>query len=557
MTTEPAAPKGPWTLVRARRIHTMSGPAVEAMVLLAGRVVATGSFADLEGRFPVERRVDLDGVVVPGFNDAHVHPTMTAENQLHVDCSPEVAVDEDRLVALLRQEAERSGSGEWVVGSRYDQSKTTSGRIVDRHFLDRVTGDVPTVLSHVSVHWGVLNSAALRAAGLDDDSADPQDGALGRDGDGRLNGVLYEQALFDVCMPSLARRPTVVPTSSLEQRLRALQRVQRMFHAVGLTSACDALCGPDDVRLLMAARDAGALTLRTGMLVAYPHSDHVAALGLRSLGDEQLRLVGIKAFVDGACAGGNCLVDQPFEGTDDHGMQTIGTDVLEELVARTHRDGVVLGVHANGDRAIRLLLTAHEKARAAAPAGAAAVRHRVEHCTVVDDDIVARMASSGLVAVPFGSYARFHGDKLPGYYGAERLERMFAHRTLLDAGIPVAGSSDYPCGPLEPLVAITSCAERRAIDGTPIGLSQRISVREAVQLYTTGSAFATGEERVKGTLSPGLVADFVELSDDIYAVPAAEVLNLDVRSTWVGGDCVYALDGADEAPGQRVVAGLQ
>jgi predicted amidohydrolase YtcJ len=533
----------------------MAGPPVEAMVLLAGRVVATGTFGDLGARFESARRVDLDGVVVPGFNDAHVHPTMTAENQLHLDCSPEVAVDEDRLVALLRQEAERCGPGEWVVGSRYDQTKTTSGRVVDRHFLDRVTGDVPTLLNHVSVHWGVLNSAALRAAGLDDDSADPRDGALGRDGEGRLNGVLYEQALFDVAMPSLARRPTVVPSSSLGQRLRSLQRVQRMFHSVGLTSACDALCGPDDVRLLMDARDAGTLTLRTGMLLAYPYYDQVAALGLRSLGDERLRLVGIKAFVDGACAGGNCLVDQPFEGTDDHGMQTIGTDVLEDLVARTYRDGMVLGVHANGDRAIRMLLTAHEKARADAPAAASAVRPRVEHGTRVVDDNVTRMEAVGGVAVPFGSYARFHGDKLPGYYGNERLERMFAHRTLLDAGIAVAGSSDYPCGPVEPLAAITSCAERRAVDGSPVGLSQRISVREAVQLYTTGSAFTTGEERLKGTLSPGLLADFVELSDDVFEVPAADVVGLDVRSTWVGGECVFALDGRGGPQEPAVVGG--
>jgi predicted amidohydrolase YtcJ len=525
----------------------MAGPPAEAMVLLGDRVVATGDHADLAARFPVSEAVSLDGVLIPGLNDAHVHPTMTAENQLHVDCSPEIAVDEDTLVALLRAEAGSCSPGEWVIGSRYDQSKTTGGRVVDRHFLDRVTGDTPTLLYHVSVHWGVLNSAGLRAAGLDDDSTAPQDGALGRDGEGRLNGVVYEQALFDIAYPALARRPTAVPASSLDQRLRSLDRVQQMFHAVGLTSACDALCGPEDVRLLMAARAAGALTLRTGMLLAYPHYEHLAALGLRGLGDEHLRLVGVKAFVDGACAGGNCLVDQPFEGTDDdHGMQTMDTAVLEDLVARTHRDGVVLGVHANGDRAIRMLLTAHEKARATGPQPFTAVRHRIEHCTLVDDDILARMKALGLVAVPFGSYARFHGDKLPGYYGEERLERMFAHRSLLDAGLPVAGSSDYPCGPLEPLAAITSCVERRALDGSPVGTSQRISVREAVQLYTSGAAFATGEEHLKGELRPGLLADFVELSGDIFKTPPAEIAGLGVRSTWVGGRCVYdaAANGA-------------
>lgn len=517
----------------------MAGPPTEAMVLLGDRVVATGDHRDLAAHFPVDEAVDLAGVLIPGLNDAHVHPTMTAENQLHVDCSPELAHDEETLVALLRGEAESCAPGEWVLGSRYDQTKTTGGRVVDRHFLDRVTGDSPTLLLHVSVHWGVLNSAGLRAAGLDEHSTDPQDGALGRDVEGGLNGVVYEQALFDIAYPALARRPTAVPASSLDQRLRSLDRVQQQFHAVGLTSACDALCGPDDVRLLMAARAAGSLTLRTGMLLAYPHYEHMAELGLRGLGDEHLRLIGIKAFVDGACAGGNCLVDQPYEGTeDDHGMQTMDTAALEDLVARTHRDGVVLGVHANGDRAIRMLLTAHEKARATEPRPAITVRHRIEHCTLVDGDILSRIKSLGLVAVPFGSYARFHGDKLPGYYGESRLERMFAHRSLLDAGIPVAGSSDYPCGPVEPLAAITSCVERRALDGSPVGTSQRITVREAVQLYTSGAAFSTGEEQLKGELKAGMLADFVELSEDIFETPAAEIAGLAVWSTWVGGRCV-------------------
>ena len=154
---------------------------------------------------------------------------------------------------------------------------------------------------HVSAHWGVLNSAGLAAAGLEDASPDSQDGALGRDGAGRLNGVIYEQALFDVAYPSLARQPTVVPSSSLDLRLRGLQRTLNMFHAAGITSCCDALCGPEDVKLLMAARSAGLLSMRTGVLLTHPHYDHMAALGLQSgLGDEFLRLVGVKAFVDGA-----------------------------------------------------------------------------------------------------------------------------------------------------------------------------------------------------------------------------------------------------------------
>jgi len=536
---EDTASQGPaqWTLVRARQIHTLAGPPAEAMVLLGERVVAAGRERDLAEQFPIDRTIRLDGVVLPGFNDAHAHPTMTAENQLHVDCSPEVATDESTLVTLLRAEAASVGPGQWVVGSRYDQFKTTGGRVVDRWFLDRVAGDRPALLIHVAAHWGVLNSAGLAAAGLEDASPDPQDGALGRDGAGRLNGVIYEQALFDVAYPSLARQPTVIPSSSLDLRLRGLQRTLNMFHAAGITSCCDALCGPEDVKLLMAARSAGLLSMRTGVLLAHPHYDHMAALGLQSgLGDEFLRLVGVKAFVDGACAGGNCLVDEPFEGTNDHGMQTTSTEALEDLVSRTTRDQVALAVHANGDRAIRLLLDAHEKAR---QDGAPAPRHRIEHCTLVDDDIIGRVKALGLVAVPFGSYARFHGDKLAGYYGEQRLDRMFAHRSLLDAGIPVAGSSDYPCGPIEPLAAITSCVERRSLDGSLVGPSQRITVEEAIALYTTGSAYASGEEHLKGKLAPGMLADFAELSDDPFQTAPADIADLDVKSTWVGGRRVF------------------
>ncbi|MEO5980843.1 MAG: amidohydrolase [Pedococcus sp.] len=528
-----------WTLVTAPRIHTLAGAPVEAFAVLGERVVSTGSATELAERFTFDQRVELAGTIVPGFNDAHAHPTMTAENLLHVNCSPEVATDEQLLIKLLRAEAEALDAGEWVLGSRYDHSKTTNGRVVDRAFLDAVVPDHPVLLIHVAAHWGVANSAGLRAAGLSRVSPDPAGGALGRDGRGELNGVLYEQALFDLAYPSLANGPTIVPPSDLAQRLRGLQRAQAMFHAAGLTSMTDALCGPDDVRLLSEARRAGQLTLRTSFLLAHPHYDLVDRLGLQSgFGDDRLRFLGVKAFVDGACAGGNCLLDEPFEGTDDHGMQVVGASDLDALVARVAGDGIVMGVHANGDRAIRLLLDAHERAR---QAGAPQRRHRIEHCSLVDDDILSRMRTLGLVAVPFGSYARFHGDKLVGYYGTERLERMFAHRSMLEAGVRVAGSSDYPCGPFEPLAALSSCVERRALDGTPIGLSQRVSIEQALHLYTTGAAYAAGEEDHKGTLGVGMLADFVELDQDPFETPGPELAQITVRSTWVGGQAVHQM----------------
>lgn len=254
-----------------------------------------------------------------------------------------------------------------------------------------------------------------------------------------------------------------------------------------------------------------------------------------------MRLGGVKAFADGAVAGGTCLVEEPFEGTADHGIQTLSTAELTDLVSQVHSSGNRLAVHANGDRAIKLVLDAMERAAREHPD--VRVEHRIEHCSLVDGGIVARMRELGVIAVPFGSYVAFHGDKLVDYYGLNRLERMFAHRSLLDAGIPVAGSSDFPCGPFEPLLALASCVTRQSVFGRTagqvLGGSQRISVLEALGLYTTGSARASGETAVKGRLLPGQLADFVVLSENPVRVAPQQLSSIEVLATWVGGEEVW------------------
>lgn len=525
----------------ASRIRAGANPErapADAMVVFGERVVAVGTRQELTGVYPVDDTVALDGVVLPGFNDAHIHPTMTAENLLHVDCSPEAVPDARELARRLRTEAERPDVS-WVLGSRYDQTKSSDGHIVDRWFLDEVTGQKPALLIHVAAHWGVLNSAGLAAAGISAESEDPPGGRFGRDSDGDLTGVVYEQALFDIAYPSLARGGrALIESSSDEARLRGLRRALDLFHAAGLTSVCDALCGPDDLRLLSEARARGDLTMRTSVLMAYPHLTALRDAAVTSgIGDDRLRIAGLKAFVDGACAGGNCWVEEPFVGTEDHGMAVIEPDALNDLVRDSRSAGIALATHANGDRAIRMVLDAHEMSRDIGPSR---LRHRIEHGTLVDGEIIERIKSLGLTVVPFGSYARYHADKLIGLYGHKRLNRMFAHRWLLDAGITVAGSSDYPCGPLEPLAALASCVSRQALDGTSVGPDQRITMAEAIALYTTGAAFATGEEDIKGTLEPGMLADFVELSADPFTVDVDDIADIDVRSTWVGAERVFA-----------------
>ncbi len=527
-------------VVRASRVTTMDGPDVTAFATCGERIVACGSPADLLSRFPEADVVDLgNAVVVPGLNDAHAHPSWGAESLLHVDVSPEVVRSRAELVGALAEGARRTPRGSWVRAGRYDHVRTTGGEIIDRAFLDDISVEHPILVTHVAGHWGVTNSAGLASGGLRDDDDAPPGGEWGRDGAGRLNGVLYEQALFDYAYPAVARRrPTVVPSPTVEDLLVGLDRFGARLLASGITSVCDALVAPETLRFYQEAERQGRLPLRIGVLVGHPYLDQLADLGVMSgLGGDRVRIVGVKAFVDGAIAGRTCLLDEPFEGSDDNGIQVAGLEWLTDLAVRAQRAGVRLGVHANGDRAIRLLLEALETAVQEVPSPP--LRHRIEHCSVVTPEILGRMKALGLVAVPFGSYVLYHGAKLLDWYGATRLERMFAHRGFLDAGVPVAGSSDYPCAPFEPLLGIQSCVTRTSADGRRLGASQRLSVSEALALYTTGSAYATGEERIKGRIAPGYLADFVALAEHPDTCAEEEISQIPVLGTWVGGELAY------------------
>lgn len=294
------------------------------------------------------------------------------------------------------------------------------------------------------------------------------------------------------------------------------------------------------MRLLQAADARDLLTIRAGLLLAFPHASRLHDLGMTTgFGSDRLRLVGIKAFVDGAIAGRTCLLSESLSN-DHHGMQVLDDAELDSVVRGVHLSGSRLAVHANGDIAITKLLDAVERVQLERPRPNA--RHRVEHCTVVTPEIVDRLARAGMTAVPFGSYVSFHGDKLLEWYGQELLERMFPHRWLLDAGVSVAGSSDYPCGPYEPLRAIESCVTRKAADGTILGGNQRITAAEALALYTTGAAHAAGEEHVKGRIAPGYLADFAALGADPLRTDPEGIGQIPILSTWVDGSCVWDAD---------------
>lgn len=526
-------------LYRAARFVSQQGqgPEPEALAVAGGTVRATGTVAGLRERFPGAEEVDFgDACVVPGLNDAHIHLAIAAEDLLHLDLSAGAVDGVEDLLAQVRGEAERAVPGEWIRGSRYDDTKTGP---LTRRDLDRAAPGHPVLVVHVAGHWGVANSAALRALHIDEDTPPPSGGDFGRDQDGRLDGRLVERALMNVVYPATARGTSPLRPSSPREKLRGLARAQRQWHAAGLTSVCDALIAPEDIALFRQARAEGGLTLRVGMLLSVDHYAAARALGVGSgFGDDRLRLVGVKAFVDGAIGGRTCLLEEPYSESGGHGLQTTSTGELFEQVRTVHGDGNRIGVHANGDAAVRLVLDAFEAAQRETPRPG--LRHRIEHCSVIDDGILARMRALGAIAVPFAGYAAYHGGPLNRWYGPDRTERMFAHRSFLDAGVGVAGSSDYPCGPYQPLLGLQSMVTREgADDGVPVGPSQRVTAREALAVFTLGSAEAEGTSHLKGRLAPGYLADFTVLGQDPLEADPHALADIPVRATYVGGECVH------------------
>jgi predicted amidohydrolase YtcJ len=532
------------TIFRARRIVTMTGDAPEAFATTGETVAATGTLAELREHFPDAEVVDYrDATIIPGFNDAHAHLAVAAEDMLHLDLSIDAVSSLADIALKLRAQLADTPPGGWLRGSRYDDAKMAEGRVLTRWDLDAISREHPIMVLQVAGHWGVVNSKALELGGIDESSEPPPGGKFGRDGSGRLNGILFETAIFDFAYPQATRLPqTIAPASTPEDRLRGLQLAMRAFHAAGITSVTDAMIGPDDIVLLQEARRRDVLTMRVNMLLHFEHYGLLATGEFRTgAGDHRLRLGGIKTFVDGAIGGRTCLMEQPFEGTtDDFGMQTLSDAMLRDVVRMAHLDGNRICVHANGDRAIGKLLDQLEDANR--EKDRPHIHHRIEHCSIVNDDILRRMKALGAIAAPFGSYVHYHGGKLLDWYGPERIERMFAHRSFIDHGVAVAGSSDYPCGPFQPLLALQSCVTRTGYDGTPLGLSQRITPAEALALYTTNAAYASDEHEVKGTLAPGYLADFVVLDGDPLTVDPSTLGKLGVRATYVGGTKVW--DGA-------------
>lgn len=544
------------TLFVNGRILTMdpARPEVEALAVAGGRVRATGATAELVARRERETTIiDLGGrFACPAFIDPHTHFSMTALAPAEADCRTPPLRTIPELQERIRALAATLPIGAWIRAHGYDETALRERRHPTRAELDEAAPAHPVVLVHWSVHRCVLNSAALAVLGIDARTSDPAGGWIVRDPRGLPLGPLYETATNAAQARSLAAY-----AERLAERAPVLFRSNALAHlAAGITALGDAYVGPPLLRLYQAAVAGHGLPVRVRAycgsaegLFAPPRAclewptarPHAEGDGARAL-----HWGGVKLFVDG---GGNTtaasLAGHPAHATAHPSRVFYRQEELDALVAAAHARGLQVAVHAAGDIAVAMALTAMERARAAYPR--LEPRFRIEHAVLLNDALIRRLSAVGAVVVTQPLAITYHADHVTRAPLANGL-RYLPLRDLLDAGVTVAASSDSPCYPLDPLRHLWAAVTRSTCSGAVHAPEQRLSVEEALHLATVHAARAIGTVDEEGSLAPGRRADLVVLSADPRAVPSDALPTLLVEAVYQEGALVFERSSAGAAP---------
>jgi predicted amidohydrolase YtcJ len=501
-------------------------PQAQAVAISNGRFVAVGSNEDVLRFATVRtRKVDLSfKTVLPGFNDAHSHPVESGVEHLR-----KVACDKDSLEQIktqLHERAKNTPPGEWVLGFLYDDGKTP--RPINRHDLDDAVGDHPVLVQHRGGHTAFVNSRALELAKITDQTLAPPGGRFEHDPEGHLTGFVGDAGMqvFLNLIPQ---------TNTREDYRQGAALISKRFTSKGITSACDADASPEDVQGYQDARDVGELTMRMYCHVSAKSLDRFMAAGIHTgFGDEWVRVGAVKQYADGSISERTAWLSQPYIGIPNNyvGLQLSSAEQLYETGRKAHVGGWQLATHANGDLAIDRILSIYERIQKELPKKDP--RFRIEHCTLATEPLIQRMHALQVIPAPFSCYVYFHGDVMR-FYGEERTTQMFPMRSFLDAGLRPTDSSDYTASPADPMMWLQSQLSRIDMKGNLWGANQRITLQEAVRCGTVNGAYAAFEERLKGRICPGQLADLVVLAQDPFKTHRSELLKIEVERTMVGG----------------------
>jgi predicted amidohydrolase YtcJ len=523
-----------------------TGPAGSpgGMLIRDGRIAAVGPAAAVRAAAsPGAAVARLGGAtVVPGLIDAHCHVANVGYLATGADCSQPSAPDIPAVQARLRDAAGRTPAGSWVTGSGYVEYKLREGRHPTRADLDAAVPDRPAVLYHTSLHACVLNTAALREAGFADGQPDPAGGVLGRDHEGRLDGVVFEGPMFALFERNLRHDLTRMDAA---QRAGLVESAGQYLAELGVTSACDADLRRDTFAAFAEADGDGVLKQRIYGLVVHDEVDWLTASGLRGRHSGRLAAEAVKIWADGGMSSRTAAIHGSYPVPPyGSGILFFERDELTGMVRDLDAQGFQVCIHAQGDRGIETVLDAYAAVLAGAHGNPR--RHRIEHGGAMYPPMIARAAELGIVVASQPGFLSTLGDGFAAAF-PDRGDQLYPFASWRRAGITVAGSSDAPVITADPLTGIQDAVLRRTAAGRVLGPGERIGAGDALALYTRQAAFAMHREGEIGSLEPGKLADFAVLDASPLDVDPERIADIQVLATVIGGTPVY--QSGDILPG--------
>ena len=510
----------------------------EAVAVKDDIIMAVGSSDGIQSLKGSKTEViDLEGkTLLPGFIDTHSHPGVAASTFLMINLtSPPISSIKD-ILRMIKEKAGNSLPGEWIQGINYNQLKLRENRHVTREELDSVAPKNPVVITRLTGHMYVLNTLAMEAAGIDRYTVDPNGGKIDRNENGEPTGLLLCNAGSLVL--------DVVPPFTLEQIKWGLRKVFDKYTEWGVTTVHDPGTTAMDMRAYQSLLDEGVKQVRVQtMMRTHRESpratlDEMISLGLSSgFGDKWLRVMSLKIMGDGTGSGGTAGVYAPQNRGDTLGLFMTSPEEIKELTIKAHEYGIRVSIHSIGDRAIDVALDAIEEAQRLHPRED--MRHRIEHNSICTPRQLKRIKELGVSPASSIGYMYSIGDDYYDNFGPERVRWAHPHKTMKEMGIIAGGNCDYPITDGNPMIQIYEAVTRKTRTGLVVGPEEAISVSDAIRVYTFNGAYLGKEEKVKGSIEEGKLADMAVLDEDILSTPSEELLDIKVIMTIVGGKIHY------------------
>lgn len=526
-------------IVTNARIWTVDPalPTAQAVAIIGDRIVAVGSSAEIDAwRGSQTHVIDASGKrLVPGFNDAHVHFVDGGEQLDSVQLTD--ATSSDEFVRRIAAFARALPNGDWIKEGDWDETKWIPAQLPTRQMIDAVTPDNPVFVYRYDGHMALANSIALKLAGITAQTPDPPGGVIVRDAQGNPTGALKDAAVNFV--------EKIIPPLSHEQRLHAARRALAYAASLGVTSVQHMNPNRADIAVYSELDDLGELTTRIYAAPLIDEVDDQVKIGFRrAFGDSFLRIGAVKAYADGSLGSRTAYFFDPY--TDEPGNRGLLSELMQPLSLMRERmmkadaAGLQVCTHAIGDRGISMILDLYQEIVQAH--GSADRRLRIEHAQHMAAKDFDRFAQLHVIASVQPYQAIDDGRWAEARIGHDRASRTYAFRTFLNHGVHLAFGTDWDVAPLNPLLGIDAAVTRATLDGkNPAGWfpEQKLTVAEAVEAYTMGSAYAEFQEKEKGSITRGKLADMVLLSDDIFSIVPEKIRDVKVAETIVGGKVVW------------------